>query len=148
MRSSFYRLSAAPARAARVALVGLILLVPAWAAADRIHFTDGESITGVLVSIDSGKVKWQSAILGELEVEQRYIEYIESGDRFDLKLTGEEMHNCWMFIQRDSQHLHCDEGVQPLADWKLVIAAGETLVEPQPLVQQRGNVTLALDQGR
>ena len=145
MPSFMYPYKVTSMRAARAALIGLILLTPGWAAADRIHFTDGESITGVLVNIDSGKVKWQSAILGEVEVEQRYVDYIESGDRFDLKLTGEELRNCWMFIQRDKQHLHCDEGVRPLADWKLVVAAGETLVDPQPLVQQRGNVTLALE---
>ncbi len=115
------------------------------ALADRIHFTDGESITGVLMGIEEGKVQWQSAILGDIAVEQHHVRYIESGDHFDLKLTGEELTNCWMYIQRERQHLHCDEGVRPLQNWKLVVGAGETLVDPLPILEQRGSVTLALE---
>ncbi len=115
------------------------------ALADRIYFTDGESITGVLVGIDDGRVIWSSAILGDLEIEQRHVEFIESGDHFDLKLTGEQLTNCWMFLQRDRQHLHCDEGVRPLSDWKLVVSAGETLTDPLPILYQSGDLTLALE---
>ena len=115
------------------------------AQADRIYFTDGESITGVLVGIDDGRVIWSSAILGELTIEQRHVEFIESGDHFDLKLTGEQLTNCWMFLQREKQHLHCDEGVRPLSDWKLVVSAAETLSDPLPILYQSGDVTLALE---
>lgn len=113
--------------------------------ADRLHFTDGESITGALLGIEEGRVKWTSAILGDLAIEQHHIEYIESGDHFDLKLTGEELNNCWMYIKRDQQHLHCDQGVRPLNDWKLVVSAGETLLEPPDLLQQKGELTIALE---
>ena len=81
---------------------------------------------------------WSSAILGDLEIEQRHVEFIESGDHFDLKLTGERLTNCWMFLQNGRQHLHCDEGVRPLADWKLVVSAGETLTDPLPILYQSG----------
>ncbi len=74
-------------------LQSILLVTPALS--DRLYFTDGESITGVLVGIDDGKVNWQSAMLGELSVDQHNIDYIESGDHFDLKLTGENLHNCW-----------------------------------------------------
>jgi putative salt-induced outer membrane protein YdiY len=126
-------------------LLFLVALVPAVAQADRIYFTDGESITGALVGIEEGKVTWSSAILGEVKADQRHVKYIESGDHFELKLTGEELSNCWMFVQRDKQHLHCDEGVRPLSDWKLVIAAGETLAERPPILHKRGDVVLALE---
>jgi putative salt-induced outer membrane protein YdiY len=126
-------------------LVGLLLYLPFPALADRLHFADGESITGVLVGIDDGKVTWQSAILGELYIEQRHVQYIESGDHFDLKLTGESFSNCWMYVQGRKQHLHCDEGVRPLSDWKLVVAAGETLIDPLPIMHQRGVISLALE---
>lgn len=121
------------------------ILLASQAHANRLYFTDGESISGVFGGIADGKVKWTSAILGELSVDLHHVQKIESGDHFDLKLTGRELHNCWMFIQRDKQHLHCDEGVQPLADWKLVVSAGETLTEPQPLLQKKGSVALALE---
>lgn len=126
-------------------LLLLTALLPTSALADRIYFTDGESITGALMGIDKGKVMWSSAILGEVTAEQRHVEYIESGDHFDLKLTGEELSNCWMFVQRDKQHLHCDEGVRPLSDWKLVIEAGETLAERPPMLHKQGDVVLALE---
>lgn len=126
-------------------LLFVVAVLPTSAHADRIYFSDGESITGALVGIDEGKVKWASAILGEVTADQRHVEYIESGDHFDLKLTGEELSNCWMFVQRDKQHLHCDEGVRPLSDWKLVIAAGETLAERPPMLHRKGDVVLALE---
>ena len=121
------------------------ILLPQYALADRIYFTDGESITGTMVGIEEGRVLWNSAMLGDLNIELRHVDYIESGDHFDLKLTGTELHNCWMFIQREKQHLHCDEGVRPLADWKLVVAAGESLIDAPPILQQKGAVILALE---
>lgn len=126
-------------------LLCLVAVLPASALADRLYFTDGESITGVLVGIEEGKVKWSSAILGEVAADQRHVEYIESGDHFDLKLTGEELSNCWMYVKRDKQHLHCDQGVRPLSDWKLVVAAGETLAERPPVLHKRGDVVIALE---
>ena len=120
-------------------------LLPSEAAANRLHFTDGESITGVMTGIEEGKVKWTSAILGDLAIDLHHVKRIESGDHFDLKLTGRELHNCWMFIQREKQHLHCDEGVQQLANWKLVVAAGETVTGQQPLLQKKGSLVLALE---
>ncbi len=123
----------------------LVALLPATALADRIYFTNGESITGALLGIDEGVVRWSSAILGDVTADQRHVKYIESGEHFDLELTGEELSNCWMFVQRDRQHLHCDEGVRPLSDWKLIVAAGETLVEKPPMLHRRGDVVLALE---
>ena len=127
------------------ALLLTLILVPVQAIADRIHFSDGESITGTLKSIGEGKVVWQNAILGELTIEQHHIDMVETDGRFDLKITGTELENCWMYQQRNKQHLHCDQGVQTLSDWKLVIAAGETLTEPPPLLTQRGSVIFAAE---
>ena len=113
--------------------------------ADRLYFSDGESITGVLVGIGEGKISWESAILGRLQIEQRYVRYIETGSRYDLETTGDEVSNCWMYVQGEVQHLHCDEGVQVSADWKLVVAAGEAVTEPPPLLTQKGGLVVALE---
>lgn len=132
-------------RCCALLLLAIAALSPNRLLADRIYFTDGESITGAMVGIEEGKVKWSSAILGEVSADLRHVRYIESGDHFDLQLTGEQLSNCWMFVQRDKQHLHCDEGVRPLANWKLVIAAGETLAEQPPMLHKKGDVALALE---
>lgn len=126
-----------------VSLLGMLIATNVYA--DRLYFTDGESITGALVGIADGNVQWSSAILGDLSVGLHHIEFIESGAHFDMQTTGSELTNCWMFVQRDRQHLHCDQGVQPLGDWKLVIAAGETITKPQPLLEQKGSLILALE---
>ncbi|WP_162845953.1 DUF481 domain-containing protein [Seongchinamella sediminis] len=123
----------------------LLLALAAPARADRLHFSDGESITGALVGISDGQVQWSSAILGDLAIGLNHVAFIESGSRFDLKRTSGELNNCWMFIQREKQHLHCDQGVVPLADWTLVVAAGETITLPQPLLEQKGSLILALE---
>ena len=113
--------------------------------ADRLHFTDGESISGTLKSIEDGKLTWNSAILGDLVIEQHHIKLIESGDHFDLKTSGKELTNCWMYVEREKQILHCDEGVETISSWKMVVAAGETLTEPLPILAQKGNIKLALE---
>ena len=113
--------------------------------ADRLHFTDGESITGALLGIDDGKIKWQSAILGELQIEQHHVALIETGDHYDLNTSSRKMTNCWMFIQQQKQHLHCDQGVELLSSWKLVVAAGETITEPLPILEQKGNLVIAAE---
>ena len=142
-----YIRSSLPGRAVRrfLFVCGLFLAAAHPSLADRLHFTDGESITGAMVGIVEGNVQWKSAILGDLSIGLNHVAYIESGSHFDLQTTGDELNNCWMFIQRKKQHLHCDQGVMPLADWKLVVAAGETIIEPQPLLQQRGSLILALE---
>ena len=113
--------------------------------ADRLHFNDGESITGAMLGIADGQVQWNSAILGDLYIDLHHVRYIESGDHFDIEITGDEMSNCWMFLQRGKQHLHCDEGIQQLADWKLVVAAGHTITEPQPWLKKKGSFIVALE---
>ena len=126
-----------------VMLLGMALASSA--TADRLHFADGESITGTFAGIADGHVQWTSVILGDLFIGQNHVEYIESGSHFDLQTTGSELSNCWMFIQQTKQHLHCDQGVQRLGDWTLVVAAGETITQPQPLLQQKGGLILALE---
>ncbi len=113
--------------------------------ADRLHFTDGESLSGALTGIDDGRVKWKSAILGELQIELHHVESIESGDHFDLTTSGRELSNCWMYVQQDRQHLHCDQGVEVLSSWKLVVAAGETITTPLPFLAQKGNLKVAAE---
>lgn len=129
-------------------ITALLFLAAAFAApvsADRLHFTDGESITGAMLGVADGQVQWSSAILGDLFIDLHHVRSIESGDHFDIEVTGKEMSNCWMYIQRETQHLHCDEGIQQLSDWKLVVAAGETITEPQPWLKQKGSMILALE---
>ena len=126
-----------------VMLLGMALASSA--TADRLHFADGESITGTFAGIADGHVQWTSVILGDLSIGQNHVDYIESGSRFDLQTTGSELSNCWMFIQQTKQHLHCDQGVQRLGDWTLVVAAGETITQPQPLLQQKGGLILAME---
>jgi len=113
--------------------------------ADRLHFTDGETLVGSLKGIHDGKVSWSSPILGDLVIEQFHINLIESGDHFDLKTSGQNLRNCWMYVQREKQHLHCTEGVKTISSWKFVVAAGETLAEPLPALTQKGDINVAVE---
>ena len=113
--------------------------------AERLYFNDGESITGTLVGIDAGKVKWRSSILGDLAVDQQHVARIDARDHFDMKLTGKSLHNCWMIVQDERQLLYCDEGVENLSDWKLVVAAGAAVTEPPPALAQTGSLRLAAE---
>lgn len=115
------------------------------ASADRIFFDDGESLPGTLIGVSDGKVQWRSRVLGDVAIEQHHVERIETGERFDLTTSGEHWHNCWMYGENDRQLLHCDEGVQSLSDWTLIVAAGEAVTEPAPRLTQKGNLVLAAE---
>lgn len=132
----------------RICVPVLIVLsgfVGTHALADRLHFTDGETLSGTLKGIADGKVSWSSSILGDLVIEQFHINLIESGDHFDLKTSGQNLSNCWMYVQREKQHLHCTEGVKTISSWKFVVAAGETLTEPLPVLAQKGEIKVAAE---
>ena len=125
-----------PLTSRRVAVSLLILLfaLPAsHSGADRLYLADGESITGALIGIEAGKVKWLSAMLGELEIEQHHVAMIETSEHYDLKTSGRDFTHCSMSVALDTQQLHCDQGVETLASWKLVVAAGESVTAPPPL---------------
>ena len=124
-------------------VLALLASFPAWAG--RLHFTDGESIPGTLKGIEGGNVSWNSPVLGDLVVAQHHIEYIESLEHFDMKTSGLELSNCWMYVQRERQHLHCDEGDKTLASWTLVVALGDSLTEPPPILTQKGNIKVAAE---
>lgn len=123
----------------------LFLFATGPSTAGTLHLSNGESISGLLVGISDGKVHWSSEVLGELAVDQFHVEKIESGDHFDFKLSGRELNNCWMFVENARQLLHCNEGVETLSDWKLVVAVGEAVNDPPPLLTQKGGVTVAAE---
>ncbi len=125
------------------AVICSLLSLPAQA--DRLYFTDGESINGTLLGVENGKVKWASSILGELLVELHHVELIQSDDRFDLTTSGQELSNCQVSVEQEEQQLQCDQGIESLSNWKLVIAAGATLAEPVPILAQQGNLKVAAE---
>lgn len=122
-----------------------IVLAGMPARADRLNFTDGESITGTLKGIADGKVTWSSGILGDLAIAQHHIESIESLDHFDIETSGQELTSCWMYVQHEKQHLFCDQGDQTIASWTLVVAMGDSLSEPPPALAQKGNIKIAAE---
>jgi putative salt-induced outer membrane protein YdiY len=114
----------------------------AWA--DRLHFADGESISGTLVGITAGVVNWSSPNLGELAIEQHHIASIESLEHFDMKTSGRELTNCSLSVQSESQHLQCDQGDQTIASWTLVVELGNAFAE-RPILAQKGSVKIAAE---
>jgi len=128
----------------RCALFASLLGSPATYAA-LLHLSNGESISGALEGGADGKLDWQSAILGELSVDQGHIKSVETEQRFEFKLNGSTLHQCWMYVDRGKQLLHCNEGVIPLFYWKLVIAAGEPEQYVPPHLSQRGDIKLAIE---
>lgn len=140
-----------PALARRTALLAVSitwLAVAGHAVAERLHFSDGESITGTLVAIENGTVKWKSPILGNLSIEQRHVQGIESLEHFDLRLTGRELYNCWMVVQQGRQLLYCEDGVRKLASWGLVVSAGEAVDEPLPPLAHTGTMRFAAEDSK
>jgi putative salt-induced outer membrane protein YdiY len=126
-------------------LLVLSVMAGPLAQADRLYFSDGETLSGTFTGIADGKVSWSSPILGDFVIEQFHVNLIESGDHFDIKTSGQNLSNCWMYVQSEKQHLHCAEGVKTISSWKLVVAAGETLTEPLPILAQKGEIKVAAE---
>ncbi|MBT4522042.1 MAG: DUF481 domain-containing protein [Halieaceae bacterium] len=123
-----------------------LLLVISWPSrADRLYFADGESITGALVSIEAGKVKWASEILGDLSIDQQHVELIDSRLSFRLNTNDESLTNCTMSVQQGQQQLQCDQGLESLDNWSLIISAGADLPESPPQLTQKGTVSVAAE---
>jgi len=125
--------------------LALSLLFAGPAGAARMYLDNGEAISGTLLGVSGGRVDWQSAILGELSVDQGHVQFIETDDEFDLRMSGRTLNNCWMYRDHGHQLLHCDQGVERLFDWKLVQAAGTPVSEPRPLLVQRGDVKVMIE---
>ena len=83
---------------------------------------NGDHISGELIIIADGQVRWQSDMAGEIDVPQIYVVGIEARDLFEVDLDGHRtLSQCQLQVRADHrQLLNCKEGEARVSSWKLV----------------------------
>jgi len=66
----------------------LVLMLAAFASADRIELTDGSVINGKLVSAEAGKLKVETAFAGAIEIAQSAVKTFSTDEAVNVSLTG------------------------------------------------------------
>lgn len=106
---------------AQAALAGVLLL------------DNGDRISGELIVIADGQLRWQSDLAGEIVVQQVNVVGIEARDLFEVELDAQrQLSECQLQIRADRQQLlNCKEGEAKVSSWKLV-----TKVSARPLIKR------------
>lgn len=92
---------------------------------------NGDRISGELIVVSDGQVRWQSDMAGEITVPQLNVVGIEARDLFEVELDAQrQLSECQLQMRSDSeQWLNCKEGEAQLNSWKLV-----SKVSARPLI--------------
>ena len=104
-------------------LVNIVcLLYSATAVAGVLLLKNGDRISGELIVIADGQVRWQSAMAGEIAVPQINVVGIEARDLFEVNLDGHRLlSECQLQVRSDNQQLlNCKEGEAQIGSWKLI----------------------------
>lgn len=99
-----------------------ILLYSAASVAGVLSLRNGDRISGELIVIADGQVRWQSDMAGEIAVPQINVVSIEARDLFEVDLDAyRQLSECQLQVRADRQQLlNCKEGEALVNSWKLV----------------------------
>lgn len=109
----------------------LCALYSATSMAGVLLLQNGDRISGELIVIADGQVRWQSDMAGEITVPQLNVVGIETRDLFEVELDANRLlSECQMHVRGDNQQLlNCKEGEAQISSWKPI-----TKVSARPLI--------------
>ena len=83
---------------------------------------NGDRISGELIVISAGQLRWQSDMAGEIAVPQENVVSIEARDLFEVELDAHrQLSECQLQVRGDDlQLLNCKEGEAQVSSWKYV----------------------------
>ncbi|MFT3929789.1 MAG: DUF481 domain-containing protein [Spongiibacteraceae bacterium] len=113
-------------------LVGFFSLLQAITAnAGVLVLVNGDRLSGELIVIADGQVRWQSEMGGEFTVPQINVAGIEARDLFEVELDAQrQLSECQLQLRGDGQQLlNCKEGEAQISSWKPI-----TKVSARPLI--------------
>lgn len=110
MAKYFFRFLLLCAAYGQVAEAGVLLL------------DNGDRISGELIVIADGELRWQSDLAGEIVVQQVNVVAIEARDLFEVELDARrQLSQCQLQMRADrKQLLNCQQGIAELNSWRLV----------------------------
>jgi hypothetical protein len=100
----------------------LCLLYSATSNAGVLLLKNGDRISGELIVIFDGQLRWQSDMAGEIMVPQINVVGIETRDLFEVELDAHRLlSECQLQMRGDTQQwLNCKEGEAQVNSWKLI----------------------------
>ncbi|MGI9295336.1 MAG: DUF481 domain-containing protein [Pseudomonadales bacterium] len=95
----------------------MLLALALSASAGQLRLLNGDQISGELVQIEAGRVRWRSPVLGELKVPKAQILTLESDTSLDLDSeSADSFTNCRVRVAHDRAFVNCnDEEMQQLS---------------------------------
>lgn len=101
---------------------GCALAAAAWAAAGQagvLALDNGDRISGELVAIGDGQVRWRSELFGEISVPQVNVRSIESRGLYEVGIdANRELNACQVQVVPAGQQLNCEQGTVALTSWR------------------------------
>ena len=99
--------------------------------AGTLLLVNGDRISGELIVIADGQVRWQSDMAGEIAVPQINVVGIETRDLFEVELDAHrQLSGCQLQLRGDGQQLlNCKEGEAQISSWKPI-----SKVSARPLI--------------
>lgn len=113
-------------------LIGFFcLLYTAATEAGVLLLKNGDRLSGELIVVADGLVRWQSDMGGEFSVPQINVVGIEARDLFEVELDARrQLSECQLQLRSDSQQLlNCKEGEAQISSWKPI-----SKVSARPLI--------------
>jgi putative salt-induced outer membrane protein YdiY len=124
----------------------LALLAGAAAAeAGVLVLKNGDRISGELIVISAGQLRWQSEMAGEITVPQENVLSIEAHDLFEVELDAHrQLSECQLLVRGDAEQLlNCKEGEAQINSWKYVSSVSARPFTARDVWRNTGYVTVA-----
>jgi putative salt-induced outer membrane protein YdiY len=127
-------------------LLSMVLLGASWVSAGTLWLSNGDKVSGTLLSVGDGKVKWKSPILGGLSVNLDQIQQMDTEGGFSLDVDNEVMEGCTLYGKDQRQWMRC-EGVadRALPSWKLMRRIKRGRFSDAEEYQLAGSATVAVE---
>lgn len=116
----------------KIFLISFFCLLYSFAAsAGVLLLANGDRLSGELIVITDGQVRWQSDMGGEFMVPQINVVGIEARDLFEVELDAQrQLSECQLQLRGDGQQLlNCKEGEAQISSWKPI-----SKVSARPLI--------------
>jgi putative salt-induced outer membrane protein YdiY len=125
-----------------------LLTLSQFASAGVLLLDNGDRISGELIVISGGELRWQSDLAGEIVVEQGNVVGIDARDLFEVELDARrQLSECQLQMRSDDQQqlLNCKQGIAQLDSWKLVNKVSARPLIKRDLWRHSGSISAAAE---
>lgn len=130
---------------AMVIWLGSGWLAASMSAAGVLLLNNGDRISGELIIIADGDLRWQSDMAGELLVPQTNVKAVEARDVFEVELDERRaLTGCRLQLRDQQQLLNCKQGIVEVSSWKTVARVSARPLQKIDEWRSRGDASVAL----